>query len=321
MKKDKIKRIANSNKVRLLLNQRYRKSFNQVKKYFCEINDSKKEELYKCLSEHFFSRFKNGYLDSDIGKNDMENHISRRLFRFRTTVIPWINTIISLKQSKILEIGCGTGSFTVPLAEQGCELTSIDVDDISVARKRCELYGLPVKLLPINALSVNEINDKFDMIIFSATLEHMTYDERLVSIKLAWDMLSKNGFLVVIDTPNRLYFYDDHSSILPFYHWLPDQIAMKYSKFSPRDMCKDIGCDEMKFMRFGRGASFHEFELALNIKCSDMEVYDMRSFLKTLASVNTKEFKYSNFLRKFVLSDISNGFYHSYLDIAIKKRD
>ena len=114
------------------------------------------------------------YLDTDIGKNDIEDHLINRLRNFRYKTIPWMNSLISLKQSKVLEIGCGTGCTTVALAEQGCELTSIDVDEIhiKVAKKRCELYGLPVNISSMNATEIHEINKKFDIIVFSASLEH-----------------------------------------------------------------------------------------------------------------------------------------------------
>jgi S-adenosylmethionine-dependent methyltransferase len=304
----------------LLLNSEYRKSFREVSKHFREIDDSKKEELRKSLSEHYF--VKDGYLDTGIGRNDLEDHMINRLRDFRYETIPWINSLISLKQSKVLEIGCGTGCTAVALAEQGCELTSIDVDDPSIkaAKKRSELYDLPVNILTLNAAEIDKINKKFDMIVFSASLEHMTYDERIASIKSAWNMLNKGGFLTVIETPNRLYYLDSHSSMLPFYHWLPDQIAIRYSKFSPREACRNSGSDEMKFIRFGRGASFHEFELALNIRCGDLDVYNMQSFKRSfITNTVLNGSKYNKFMRKLGPKNISDGFYYCSLNIAIKK--
>jgi S-adenosylmethionine-dependent methyltransferase len=304
----------------LLLKPKYRKSFIESRKYFCEIDEVKKEELKKSLLDHYF--VKDGYLDTDIGKNDLKDHMENRLHSFRYEVLPWINSIISLKKSSVLEIGCGTGSASVALAEQGCELTGIDVNDIhiKVAQKRCELYGLTANISSMNATDISQINKKFDLIVFSASLEHMTYDERIISLKSAWGLLNKNGFLVVIETPNRLYYFDGHSSLLPFYHWLPDQIAIQYSKFSPREACMNSGSDEMRFIRFGRGVSFHEFELALNIKCCDFEVYPMQPFTRTfISNIVLGEAKYNKFMRKLGPKNISEGFYYSSLYIAIKK--
>lgn len=296
---------------KLLLNPKFRKSFCKVKKYFREIDGSKKEELSKYLSLHFFISFKDGYLNSDIGKKDLEDQMINRLLSFRHHAIPWINSIVSLKGSKVLEIGCGTGSTAVALAEQGCNLTSIDIAEahIKVAKKRCELYDLQVNISLMNAMDINKINEKFDLIIFSASLEHMTYEERLASIKSAWNILNKNGFLVIIETPNRLYYFDEHSSRLPFYHWLPDQIAVQYSKYSLRELFVSNSCDEISLIRFGRGVSFHEFELALNIRCSDFEVYSMQPFEKTfISNIVFDEFKYSKFLKKTWSSKYIGGF-------------
>ena len=312
--------------IRLLLNSKYKKSFCKVKRQFREINDTQKNELYAYLSDFYFSTYDcdcYSYLNTEIGKKDMNDHMFDRLIDFRRFVIPWLNSIVSLPQCKILEIGCGTGCTTVALAEQDCELSSIDVDSthIKVAQKRCEIYDLSVNIHAINATCINEINEKFDMIIFSASLEHMTYEERLTSIKLAWNMIKKNGFLVVIETPNRLHYFDGHSSILPFYHWLPDEIAIQYSKFSPREACKNSSSDEMAFIRFGRGASFHEFELALGKKCADMTIYDMQSFLDIFISkvIHRNKREYSKLLKKIGPAGVPDGFYHSDLYIAIEK--
>jgi S-adenosylmethionine-dependent methyltransferase len=306
-------------KVQVMLNAKMRKSFNKVKKCFCEVSETKNNELYNCLAEFYFSA---AYLNTDIGKKDMEDHLVNRLFNFRYRTIPWINSFASIKKSKVLEIGCGTGCTTVALAEQGCELTSIDIDEnsINVAKKRCEIYGLSAEILVMSSIDINELNKKFDIIIFSASLEHMTYEERIKSLKLAWEMLKQDGFLVVIETPNRLYYYDNHSSMLHFYHWLPDQIAIQYSKFSPREACINNSHDEMKFIRFGRGASFHEFEIALGIRYNQLKLYNMQSFEKTvISSIASDEYKYSKMLRKFGPKDMQDGFYYKDLYIAIKK--
>jgi len=158
----------------------------------------------------------------------------------------------------------------------------------------------------------------------------MTYEERINSIKLVWDMLKTDGLLVVIDTPNRLHHFDGHSSMLPFYHWLPDEIAIQYSKFSPRTACVNIGEDKMKFIRFGRGVSYHEFEIALGRKCVDFDMYDLSSFENSLIRKiavyfykriwkNMKIVNFSKILKKLGPSGIHNGFYQDVLYIAIKK--
>ena len=301
-----------------LLNSKYRRSLRKVKSNFTNIDEQKTNELYQALLDNYF----NCSELSPLQKNDMENHMFNRLFAFRHRAIPWINSLMPLKESKVLEIGCGTGCTSIALAEQGCTLTGIDVADIQVAKKRCELYGLSANIMNLNATQICELDDEFDLIIFSDSMEHMTYKERIASIKQAWGMLKNQGFIIVLGAPNRLHYFDRHSSRLHFYHWLPDEIAMQYSKYSPRDACASIGNDEMKFIRFGRGVSYHEFEIALDIRCADFECFCMQSFLNAAVfsyAAHRSEYRFRNILRKFGPSNIPKGFYYEQLQIAIKK--
>lgn len=297
----------------------YLANYNEIKEKFIGMDLNKETELYDCLSEYYFSTNKgNGYLDTDIGKNDMKDHMINRLLNFRKTIIPWINSFSKINHSSILEIGCGTGSTTIALAEQNANLTCIDVEKehIKVAKKRCELYNVRADILLMNATELDKLNNNFDIIIFSASLEHMTYEERITSIRLAWEKLNKNGFLIVIETPNRLHHFDSHSSILPFYHWLPDQLAMQYSIFSPRERCKECSADEMKFIRFGRGVSFHEFEISLGIRCNEFIVEFIQSFIPNFHS---QDYEYVKFIKQFAPKNISDAFFYNHLYFGIKK--
>jgi S-adenosylmethionine-dependent methyltransferase len=111
---------------------------------------------------------------------------------------------------------------------------------------------------------------QFDFVIFFASLEHMTYNERLKALSDSWAMLPSGRFLCCVGTPNRLWYVDGHTSHLPFYHWLPDQLAIRYAKFSSdlalRRTLGDFeptSQNEEHLIRAGRGMSFHELELAI----------------------------------------------------------
>lgn len=97
----------------------------------------------------------------------------------------------------------------------------------------------------------------------------MTLDEKLASISTAWKRLKPGSHLVVVGTPNRLWREDGHTSLLPFFNWLPDDLAMHYSQYSPREYFNDEFRPpfndnmRLKFTRHGRAASYHEFQLAI----------------------------------------------------------
>ena len=76
---------------------------------------------------------------------------------------------------------------------------------------------------------------RFDLVIFLASLEHMTLEERIEVIGSTWEMLLPQGLWCLVETPNRLWYFDQHTSRLPFFHWLPDDLALLCSRHGPRE--------------------------------------------------------------------------------------
>ncbi len=262
-------------------------------------------------------------------EDDLNTHLINRLESDRRRIIPWLNKAKRIKNSKILEIGCGTGASTVALAEQGAIVTAIDVDEgaLKVAKERCQVYGLKVDFRMNNATKVHNIfsNSQFDFIIFFACLEHMTLDERLIAMKNTWAMLKKGGLWVVIETPNRLWYFDRHTSQLPFFHWLPDELAFKYSRFSQRNNFQELyrefnPSSKQHFLRRGRGVSFHEFDIAIK-PAKDLNVISSLSTfyrIPYLLCLSTLERKYETLLRR-IYPNIHRGFFSFSLNLIIER--
>ena len=300
---------------------------------FTTIDKQQLEQVESSLRDHYFTRFPEDYLSTEWGKNDLQNHLFRRLDLDRSLIVPWLDAARPLRGSSILEIGCGTGSSTVALAEQGAEVTAIDVDEssLAVARERCRAYGLKVNFAHANATDVERLfaGRHFDYIIFYAALEHMTMEERLFAIGATWKVLSPGDLWCVIDTPNRLWYYDAHTSLLPFHMWLPDDLAFAYSRFSPRQNYRERYreyTDEAKldFLRRGRGVSFHEFELAmkplneLKIKSSLNLTNRRRGLWGPLKWRRSNEYRYLSLLRR-IAPEVHEGFLQSFLYLIIEK--
>lgn len=259
-----------------------------------------------------------------------------RLRNHRTRIIPWLHSVKPLKGLRILEVGCGNGTSTVALAEQGAIVTAIDIENglLMDAQERCRIYGLDATFHLMNAteIAASLSTEKYDIILFFAVLEHMTYSERLTAISQTYNMLSAGGLWCVIGTPNRLHLYDSHTSLLPFYYWLPDELAIQYASRSPRSefaerFSQDVEATEaqkMEFARWGRGMSYHEFELAigplseLNIVGSLTEFLKKRDVIYKLASKYSSNGRYKSFLRRFN-PHIHECFYDPFLDLIIQK--
>jgi len=302
-----------------------------VSSNFKKIDSAATDEIRCSLKRHYFPRQIWGdvavtaetWLSSDEGRKDLEDHLFGRLEKFRQTVIPWLDDAKPLLGATVLEIGCGTGTLTVALAEQGAIVSGVDIDEesIAVAKDRCTAYGLEVDFNKANATDLRQLFPKrhFDFIVFSATLEHMTNDERIVAMKETWNMLSKGSLWCVLHTPNRLWHFDGHTSLLPFYMWLPDALAFKYSKFSPRKpFCESYRkCTDdamLSFRRHGRGVSFHEFDIAIK-KTEELKII---SCLDTYVSGNLTRDKHESLLAE-VGPAIHEGFYKSDLNLIIER--
>lgn len=285
------------------------------------------------FDDHGASPSELAYLDSEEGREDMRDHLEGRLQGFRRHVIPWLSACRPLPGMRVLEIGCGTGSSTVALAEQGAAVTGVDIAEgsLHVARERCAAYGLEVELVCANAIEIRQVltGCRFDLVIFLASLEHMTLEERLEAIGATWEMLPAGGLWCMIETPNRLWFFDQHTSRLPFFHWLPDDLALLYSRNSPRGSFRERyraldSASRQDFARWGRAVSYHELEMAIR-PAVDLDVVSSLSLflregslLRTGAWLLSEKRQYERFLRRHG-PPIHRGFYQEILDLIIRK--
>jgi 2-polyprenyl-3-methyl-5-hydroxy-6-metoxy-1,4-benzoquinol methylase len=304
------------------------------------LSESGRAELEEALRRHYFSQplnyfaaTRDEYLASPEGLDDMADHLDRRTKFFRGRVIPWLAATRSLAGCRVLEIGCGTGSATVALAEQGCDVVGVDVNEgnILAAQERCRIYGVKAKFLRANATDLHEHFETgaFDLIMFFATLEHLTYAERISAMRSTWAMLQPGGLWCVVEAPNRLWWFDWHTARLPFFNWLPDDLALDYAPHSDRAFMKSYataGRDDavnLDFARRGRGVSYHEFDLAIGPSASLNVVSALGLYLRE----HSLAFRAAHFLtyRRFEAflrahgPKIHRGFYQPEIALIIRK--
>jgi len=90
--------------------------------------------------------------------------------------------ISNCHNKRVLEYGCGTGSYSLLLAEHGAEVVGIDISDtrIEVARARAEERGLKnVTFLVMDAEMMQFEDDSFDMICGGGILHHLDINKAL----------------------------------------------------------------------------------------------------------------------------------------------
>lgn len=302
----------------------------EVIQMFTLISETSINELCEMASKYCS---KDNYSSEENRKIDIDALSFGRLNMFRSTHIPFLFDTIGLKGKKVLEIGCGSGASSICLSEQGAKVTGIDVDAkaLEFAKKRAKIYKQEIDFLHLNATGIEKINNtKWDIIIYFASLEHMTPQERKETLSKAFNLLENGKHLCVFGTPNRLWPEDIHTSFIPFYMWLQDELAVDYARFSSRKEFNKIhersivDCYE-DFYRWGRGCSFHDFHVALgntnNLKVlGSLPIFLRRySFIQRISYRRSLEFKYKNIIQKFGPKGMHPGFYECYLDLIIEK--
>ena len=265
--------------------------------------------------------------ETEINEQDLEDHIKQRINLARSKILPWVLKTIDLKNKKLLEVGSGTGSSSIAFSEQGAIVTGIDVDatSIEVAKYRSNLLNQKIEYINVSGIEIKQLENNYDVILYYACLEHMTVRERIDSLQQAYSKLNKYGFLVIVEAPNRLWIEDTHTSELPFFQWLPDDLAYLYSKFSPKGSFNSRYTDNelnylAEFHRRGRGVSYHEFDLAFENYENLEIVSSLNRLVYSKNLLNTFLYKkiYKLYLKKF--TNKNRAFVEEYLDLIIQKK-
>lgn len=230
------------------------------------------------------------------GKGLGDYHL-RRLEASATVVLPLlVASGLPLERMTALEIGCGQGLKAFPVARHLKQYVGVDLESDSIVAARRTAADLRLgNLLFVcdNAKSVLEqperygIEGRIGILLLHAVLEHLTGQERGAVMEVARQVRAEGGAVAVLETPNRLFPFDHHSSQLHFVDACPDSIALRYvRKYSPRNDARTFvdsrtGANELsepwlasqrsvllsskdpieRFYRLGRGLSYHDFDL------------------------------------------------------------
>jgi 2-polyprenyl-3-methyl-5-hydroxy-6-metoxy-1,4-benzoquinol methylase len=126
----------------------------------------------------------------------------------------------SIKDKKVLEIGCGIGTAAVGFARAGAKkVTAIDLSEksLNIARKRAEIYGFSnIEFYQANAeeLSKTVPVEEYDLIYSFGVIHHTPYPEKI--LKELQSYLSPTGKLKIM-----VYYR---------YSWKAFWILLKYGR-------------------------------------------------------------------------------------------
>ena len=151
----------------------------------------------------------------------------------------------------VLELGCGTGSFTRELARSGAEIVAIDVSPelLEIAKLNCSVPNVRFQIQ--NAYSLSYSEAVFDSVVGSSVLHHLEIEEALRGV---YRVLKPEGTICFTE-PNML---NPQIAIQKNIPWIkqklgdsPDETAFfrwPLRRFLERAGYRDIRVDPFDFL-------------------------------------------------------------------------
>lgn len=105
------------------------------------------------------------------------------------------------KGSKVLDFGCGRGDLVSSLSRSGYDISGFDVAETNIisAKERLKKQGLSDRVF---VGDYSDIDGAYDAIIMDNVIEHLVPDETKEVLDKCYQLLKKNGVILVI-TPHR----------------------------------------------------------------------------------------------------------------------
>jgi 2-polyprenyl-3-methyl-5-hydroxy-6-metoxy-1,4-benzoquinol methylase len=104
--------------------------------------------------------------------------------------------------TKVVDLGCGTGQLSLPLAQAGAQVLAVDVSSVMVRRLQSEARLRGASTLEALALPIEELvlpPGSVDVVISSYALHHLRDADKARLVSAASEWLRPGGRLVVAD--------------------------------------------------------------------------------------------------------------------------
>ncbi|MBI4321035.1 MAG: class I SAM-dependent methyltransferase [Chloroflexi bacterium] len=137
-----------------------------------------------------------------------------------------VRSQVNLDGKRILDVGCGIGTYTRKFRLFSSEVYGVDVDHERAQAASQNLTNIIVA--PAEALPYPD--DYFDVVFLHEVIEHVSDDRKAISEAIR---VVASGGHVILFAPNRLYPFETHGiylgrkyifKLIPFVNYLPDRL-------------------------------------------------------------------------------------------------
>lgn len=153
------------------------------------------------------------------------------------------------KKGKILDVGCGHGTFSRMLAQKfpKTKILGVDPSDHKIAIAKSKSSNIPNATYKISYLK--DIDSAFDCIVIMDVLYLMPNNEKNQTLKLCLKLLKKNGLLLICEIVSK-------PSLMFKLSYLEEIIMVKILKYTYSDKEKMFFLDTKDYLKMIRDAGF-----------------------------------------------------------------
>ena len=110
-----------------------------------------------------------------------------------------LDMLESRSRGRLLDAGCGSGKYAIPLTMRGFDVAAFDVSNmgLKMAHDRCISRNLDIDLLAANVYQIPFKNDSFDIVWCYGVLQHLLSNEREYAVSEFRRVLKKDGILFI----------------------------------------------------------------------------------------------------------------------------
>jgi ubiquinone/menaquinone biosynthesis C-methylase UbiE len=127
--------------------------------------------------------------------------------RLKETFLPTLESVISLQDADVLEIGCGNGSRAIEIASRCRTLTGID-PDMDLLYEAWSQAIPNAKFQHGSAEKLDFVAASFDVVIFTLSFHHIPIELMSMAIDEAIRVLKEHGRIVFLEPGTRGTFFE-----------------------------------------------------------------------------------------------------------------
>tara|TARA_Y100000996_G_scaffold415486_1_gene410525 strand:+ start:10312 stop:11067 length:756 start_codon:yes stop_codon:yes gene_type:complete len=151
-------------------------------------------------------------------KNDFDKwaEIYDRIYTDLDNDIDFYTKLASKSKGKVLEIGCGTGRVTIPIAQANIKIVGIDISKnmINILNRKIKDTHFDISCYQMDMRNIN-INEKFDLVIipFNGFQSMLTVSDQYKCLSSIREHMSSNGTLALDMFTPSLDMFDQNEKI------------------------------------------------------------------------------------------------------------